>query len=374
MYYTAQRLCDRDGLNIECKYLYGSRYAWRMPQYSLEGENCLELICRGGIDVTFEKIMKRGGLTDEEAFSVAEELGFLLNYRQVLSYNDVMQLKKPLKESRLFLKNVYKHSHEAYETTVGYFSQEGLFDEVKYALVDSGWTGSLQKTLYSLLQHAGYQKRIEGFYFGLYELPKGVTEKEYSTFYFSPNAGLKKKVMFSNCLYEAVYSAPHGMTKAYESNNNYYRPVFYNKNNLNQTQMEQEVIWLNSFLSQYCEYKNANSNLGKGNELIFKLFKIFMGCPNKEEVECYGQLIFSDDVTEEHTQNVAIKFNDADIKNHYVWNKVLIMLGIKKQKLKDSAWIEGSVVLNEKHNAQQLRNVRAYKYLIYIRKWLKRGK
>ena len=64
----AEQLCKVKNRKIECRYLYGSRYAWRMPQYVLEKERCLEMICRGGIDVTFEKVMKRGGLTDEENY------------------------------------------------------------------------------------------------------------------------------------------------------------------------------------------------------------------------------------------------------------------------------------------------------------------
>lgn len=71
MYLAAQQLCKQYDLDIECRYLKVSRYAVRVPEYHLLGERCLERICVGGIDVTFEKIMQRAALTDKEAEEIA---------------------------------------------------------------------------------------------------------------------------------------------------------------------------------------------------------------------------------------------------------------------------------------------------------------
>ncbi len=369
MYLTARELCKKRGLNIDCRYLYGSRYAWRMPQFVMMGEDCLDMLCRGGIDVTFEKVMKRGGLTEEEAEAVAKELGFGQDYRRVLSYSEVIKLKMPLRESRIFLPYVYEHSKAAYEATMGYLEQEGLFEDVPYALVDSGWTGSLQETLYQLLKDAGYEKRIEGFYFGLYELPGGVQKNSYHTYYFGPKYGLKRKVYFSNCLYEAVYSAPHGMTTGY----NGQQPVFNKPDNLNQTCMEQEIFWLEQFLSMYEVQDNRNVVFCKEGSVkqVYRLFKQFMGRPSKEEAAAYGNLMFSDDVTEEHTRKVAAEMDREDIRNQRFFRKLLIMTGIQKGKLHDSAWLEGSIVRNGTGVRTALFHAVFYKYLVYIRKVIK---
>ena len=239
MYLAAAHLCELRNIKIECRYLYGSRYAWRIPQFATMGSDCLDVICRGGINVTFEKVLKRGGLIDVEIQQVAKELNFTAQYQRILSYSEVLQLKKPLAESKQFLPCVYEKSRASYETTIGYFRQEGLFDEVKYALVDSGWTGSLQQTLIKLLEQEGCKKAIEGFYFGLYELPARVKKEKYHTFYFGPQNGMRRKVYFSNCLYEAVYSAPHGMTIGYEKKGESYVPVFYKEQSLNQAMKQQ---------------------------------------------------------------------------------------------------------------------------------------
>ena len=62
----------------------------RVPEYHLLGERCLERICVGGIDVTFEKIMQRAALTDKEAGEIAALAGYTENYRKVINYHEVM--------------------------------------------------------------------------------------------------------------------------------------------------------------------------------------------------------------------------------------------------------------------------------------------
>lgn len=381
---TAKALCSMSGENTECRYLYGSRYAWRVPQFADEGEQCLSKLCLGGIDVSFEKVMKRGGLSDEEAMAVAKELNFVQDYRTVLTYSQVQGLKKPLKESSLFLPYVYAHSEEAKKTSYAYLKQEGLFDAVPYALVDSGWTGTIQQTLQELLERAGCEKQIHGYYFGLYELPAGEKQENYHAYYFGPKNGLRQKVYFSNCLYETVYSAPHGMTCGYRERNGRYEPVFRRDDNLNQRKMEQAGEWLEEFLAEYCWQSSENSRTGgtessaegtdsNGNrQRIYRLFECLMGTPIKDEVEEYGAWLFSDDVNEDYAQEIAATLTTEEIKNNRVINKACIMLGIKKGKLRDSAWPEGSVVKSGTGTKRGLWHAAIYKYLLYIRKALKK--
>ena len=70
------------------------------------------------------------------------------------------------------------------------------------------------------------KENLTGYYWGLYELPEGVKREDYHCYYFSPEAGLKKKVYFSNSLFESIFSAPHGMTTGYEKVHGRWRPIF----------------------------------------------------------------------------------------------------------------------------------------------------
>ena len=85
---TAQKLVEINGLNIECSYLEGSRFAWRMAEYHmLSNEEILDKICLGGVHVTLRKILSRGGLLPEEIEKIANEKGYADVLDMTLSYS-----------------------------------------------------------------------------------------------------------------------------------------------------------------------------------------------------------------------------------------------------------------------------------------------
>lgn len=375
MYVAARHICRERGLDLECRYLEGSRYAWRIPQFAVEGDSCIDKICLGGIDVNFKKIMRRAGLTEEEGKRIAGELGWIDQYDRILSYQEVVKLKEPLRNHQNFMALVFSHSRDTYENTIGYLEQEGLLEDVPYALVDSGWVGTLQETLQQLLQSAGYAKKLEGFYFGLYETPRSQNKGIYHGFYFSPEQGLKRKVYFSNCLFESVFSAPYGMTMGYCKRGERFEPVYASERNLNHEQLSRNTVLLEKYLEEYtkCEEQYAKNSAKRTLQCMYQLLKRFMGKPTEAEVLAYGNNLFSDDVTEEFVQQVAVELSEEEIRNQFFLRKILIMLGIRKGEIRESAWLEGSIVRSRKKVGVCLLHTAWYKYVLYIRKRLKGG-
>lgn len=402
MYLAAQQLCKRYDLDIECRYLKVSRYAVRVPEYHLLGERCLERICVGGIDVTFEKIMQRAALTDKEAAEIAVLAGYTENYRKVINYHEVMQLKDRLKKIPLLFHYIDRHSREAYGTAIGYLTQEGLLEPVPYALVDSGWIGTIQQSMEHLLRQKQPDRKLEGYYFGLYEIPEGERRENYHSFYFTPWGEIKRKVHFSNSLFEAVFSAPEGMTLSYraqkEKDKTIYVPVTDSRENLNGERIGRYICWLEEFMRENQKGRNSRKALSDQDDkcmeqwsekecksrkqlpqvdskYVEELLSPFMGNPTQFEAEAYGSLLFSDDVREDGNQKVSADFSEQEIKNHHLFNRLLIMTGIQKKVLHESAWIEGSIAscktLDEKGRARNRWHAVFYKYIIYIRKWLK---
>ena len=395
MYLAARHLCKQYDLDIECRYLKVSRYAVRVPEYHLLGERCLERICVGGIDVTFEKIMQRAALTDKEAQEIAALAGYTENYRKVINYHEVIQLKDRLKKIPLLFHYMDSHSKEAYGTAIGYLTQEGLLEPVSYALVDSGWIGTIQQSIEHLLHQKQPDRKLEGYYFGLYEIPEGERRENYHSFYFTPWGEIKRKVHFSNSLFEAVFSAPEGMTLSYrtegEKDKIIYVPVTDSRENLNRERISRYICWLEEFLKEKkqslqqdskcweqlpeknCKCRNQFPQADSG--YVEELLSPFMGNPTQFEAEAYGSLIFSDDVREDNNQKVSADFSEQEIKNHHLLNRLLIMTGVRKKVLHESAWIEGSIAscktLDEKGRVRNRWHAVFYKYIIYIRKWLK---
>ena len=372
MYVLAKALVAKLGMDMDCRYLNVSRYAIRLPQYHLLGEECLSYICSGGIDVTFEKVMKRAGLTDEEAMKVAKFVGRDKSYKDIINYDEVLKLREVLGKIPEFMTYIDAHSRDAYANAICYLKQEGLMDEVPYSLVDSGWVGTLQKSIEHLVQTVNPKVSITGYYFGMYELPRGMAKEKYNAFYFTPKSGIKKKVYFSNCLYEAVFTSPEGMTIGYEMLEEKYVPVYDLVSNPNKDKINRYIEMIRRFMDGYVD-DGAKYNEARSKKLVRQIAYRLMGNPNKEEAEIFGSLLFCDDVLEKSMQKVAAELTDEEIKNLRFINKLLIMKGKKSGVIRDSAWIEGTIVRNGNKVRGNLWHARMYKYIVYIRKRLQQG-
>jgi len=397
MYQIALLFCEKLHLPIECKYLSCSRYSLRIPAFHLDTEDALEYICRDSIEVNMTKILKRAALTKEERAEVIRTLSIDISETESIPYARLAVIRQALRENELFMKFMIAHSRQAFPGLQGYLKQEGMLEEVDYALVDSGWVGSMQKSFNQMLQHLGRTKQVEGYYWGLYELPVGVDASAYHAYYFTPDSGLAEKVYFSNCLFEGIFSAPHGMTLWYEKCGGIYQPCYGGVSESKRV----FILQIEAFIREYVEVllgtasvvlsddlskvSRSESNLkekGLGNrddtnrDTIRKLLRCFMGRPTKQEVEVFGNQLFADDVLEDDTQPIAACFDGRELRAHHVLYKVLVMFGIRKEYLKESAWYEGSAVRAGRHVRYHLFQNVLYKYLLYIRKtylWRRNG-
>ena len=146
-YRAAQLLCKRRKLPIECRYLSCSRYSLRLPVFHLDKEAALDYICRSGTDGTVEKLLRRAGLTETERNQVLQCLSLPFSPENPASRAELPEIRHHLSKCGVFLAYMEKHSREAMSGLTGYLRQEGLLDSVPDAVVDSGWVGTMQKTL-----------------------------------------------------------------------------------------------------------------------------------------------------------------------------------------------------------------------------------
>lgn len=372
MYEIAKIFCEQLQLPIECRYLYCSRYAWRHAEYHLLGEGCLEYICLGGIDVTLAKIMHRAGLSDEEGRQVAVLLQKEEEYQEVLSYQQVKALKPVLAGCALFMERTLQGSRETYPLVCAYLKQEGLLEE-GWAVVDSGWTGSMQKCLGNILKSMGYNKQIEGYYFGMYEYPQGVDRERYHTWYFCPDNGLRRKVYFSNSLFECIFSSPEGMTVGYKLCKAGYVPILEHRENANLDKIRRSTEYLQQYASLLAaEYGTDILNRKKHDvEEAYALLHLFMGKPTIEEAWEYGNYVFCDDVIGEAKQKIAAPLNIQEIKENRLLHKASNLIRKQGTAIHESAWLEGSIMLCREAGARERKHCIAYKYVLYLRKLMK---
>ena len=422
MYSVARIICEKLNLPIECRYLHCSRFAWRSAEFHLMGEKCLDYVCLGGIDVTLRKVMHRAGLDECETIRAVEELRervmkdnallqktdadiFTKLFEELtdtermdtpMSYRQVKELRPVLAQCEYFMERMKTHAAQAYPNVCGYLTQEGFLDGTPWALVDSGWTGSMQKSLMHILKSMGYEGGSAGYYFGMYEMPAGEEEtmsaSEYYTWYFAPHDQIRRKVYFANSLFECIFSSPEGMTVAYKrsgtpefgesemedpksiNQKDKYIPVLEKEESPNAEQIVKSTQYLETYTEQII-HKNSIANLGEmryNGKVVFSLLRIFMGHPTLEEAEEYGKYVFCDDVIGEETQVAAAPLSEEEIKENYFCHKAFAMASKKGKPVRESAWLEGSMVRRRGEAKAKVWHSAFYKYILYLRKNLSR--
>lgn len=370
MYRMAARMVEEFGYSIECRYLSVSRYAVRIAENHLMPDHGISHMCIGGIDVTILKIMSRAGLDPTEGASFIETLGYQGKENEILNRNDLQKLKVVLERNSAFIDRIDEISLQAYASAIGYFRQEGLLDGESYAFVDSGWVGSLQKSIETLMKSCGSEMQAQGFYFGLYDIPCGESRNKYHAYYFDKRHFLLRKVFFSNCLFETVFSSGEGMTIGYEydSGSGKYRPVKSNQKNPNAFVIQEFEAGVEQFLDD--SLMNKKESIGITPKEIYRCFKKVMGRPSLSEAFILGNLLFCDDILESQMQCVAADLSERQIRNLEMVNKLRYLAGNKHIEIHESAWIEGSIVKCGRHIRRNLKHAALYKVVMYIRKCL----
>jgi len=340
----------------------------RIPTYRLDIEKSIDMICVGGIDVTIKSILRRGGLSENECCRVIKELSLEEEQNNILNYTEIKKIKERLKKSRYLKEYILNHSNAAYDTAIGYLTEEGLCEKERIAIVDSGWIGTLQQSIERLVKCVNPAVDIAGYYFGMYDSPKG---EKYNTYFFSPQKGIKRKAGFSNSLFEAIVSSEEGMTVGYKKERDNYRPILKDTANPNKDRIKNNIEVLSMLLDRIKKEEPALPDTA----MCEKLFKLFMTVPSEIEVGIFGEYLFSDDVTDGSYKKAAADLSIEDIKNQRLLNKIFIVLGIKKATIRESAWIEGSAVKaykDENKSICELKHIRRYKYFVFKRKQIER--
>lgn len=345
---VAQAYCCRLQLPIDCRYLYCSRAALRIPMYHLDMEEALDYICRGGLDVTLHRIMLRAGLEENQAQTVFSMLELPYAFDEPIPYRGLAAVRVRLAQCPSFLELMRRNSEEAFPGLHGYFRQEGLLDEVPCAIVDSGWTGTMQKSIRDICRVCGSKTLPTGYYFGLYHLPEGSDASIYSAFFFTPGRGLLRKIFFNNNLFEVVFSAPHGSTLHYRHEDGRYAAVFAEPDG----QIVNYICQLEHALDQYTRRVTEQMTIdvfrsipvSQLRRLTASLLRLFMWIPTAVEAKAYGELPFSDDLQDLGRQELGRQMTKQQLRDGLVLFRLLQLFGICRKASSGSAWYEASAV------------------------------
>lgn len=353
MYRIALLFCEHFQLPIRCKYLYCSRLSLRLPTYHIIGEEAYSLILNGGYQISPYIVLNRVGLTQKERETVYAEIGMpLMNENTTLNITEYKEFAQKVKQSKLFYSLMIQKSKCAYQNTIGYLEQEGLLQEKNVAIVDSGWTGSVQRTLQQLLNSVGAYPKITGFYFGLYEHSADVQDGEYLAWYFDEKSNPFLKAKFNNNLFECLCAAPHEMTIGYQCVNHRYIPIFQTNEEIKSQnewihyQLSATELYVKNRLEQIDFYQLLNQENMKN---AIKALQKLMVTPTTSQAIEYMHYWFSDDVQESYYQTLVAKVEKERWKNYLLFHRFMKNLRHQTDDANSDNlfWPYGSLALSE---------------------------
>lgn len=367
----AQRICCERKLSIQCRYLYCSRMSLRMPTYHFIGEEAYQLIFLDGYHVSLQSIFERVVLPENAWLKVIREAGICddIDLKCELTAEQIQYYKEKLLNSEYFIEHIMDTSKHAYKSTIQYFRQEGLLEQEHLALVDSGWTGSMQRSIRQLLQSVGWKNDLTGFYFGMFNSTRP-EDGEYCCYYFEGTAHRENKILFCNNLFECFLSAPHEMTIGYkiDTDGSTSVPVYREKTENNQLQRIQEQIdgimnGVETLISSKSRVRVKDCQ---------KILRKLMGMPSAKVVNVYGKFFFCDDTTENYYITLAGKEQLGNLKDQLISQKLKNRLMHKKQSL--LFWDYGMVALisNPLRRGWYWLNLYLWKECVYLIKMIKR--
>lgn len=343
----AEIIIKKLNLDIECKYLYCSRNAWRLPSYHILGEEAIDQIFIRGYKTTPITILTRIIVEESELEEIFSELKLDKSFLEKnLSNKELNEFKTKIKKCNKFWEILKHKSEQSYYLTIKYLEQEGCFKYENIGIVDSGWTGSMQKSLSMLLKSKNKNINIFGFYFGLYEKPKEIKYGEYNAWYFNKSKPLYRSLFFNNNLFEAICSVSEGMTISYFEKGEKIVPILKNDNNTHSNWGKEIVTKTSKSFAEVATEYFKDKKLINSYALIIasKKFVKLMAFPTMNIINFLGKIKFCDDVSESYFYNLAHNLSKEELKSVIVINKIINKIcGNKRKLIIKTFWFEASL-------------------------------
>lgn len=345
-YKIAFLLCERHSLPFRCHYLFCSRTAWRLPSYHiLSKEELRSILFIPSLQMTPSSLLSRAGFSEEEQKYFFKKTSFSnSSINKILSKSEMEVFADELLNILEFQQLIQKKSRNAYISTMAYFKQEGLLDKIKFAIVDTGWTGSMQRTLRQLLSYDGHFPKIYGFYFGMYDIPKSVEDGCYSGWYFQPGVGFWRTTMFNNNLLETLCLAPDPMTIGYyQSEDGLVYPIFVERslNDNNQNECDDLLRICTSFSDKV----TFELPLKEWFTLSKKLLSKVSMNPSQNDANLVSHYNFCDDPMEGYCNSIAAPLTKKQLKSYLFLRRLCKKVFLKKE-LPPLFWPQGSLAVS----------------------------
>jgi len=213
LFRIAEQLCADIVDGPELKYIAASRHAWHAASVDQLCEEDFVWIYANPDCLTAKKVFLRLGFSDE--YRGLLEHCPISNQDEVLDTEKSQQLQKWLLSEGVS-KVLSKISVRERVKIVSYLEQQGINDS--FGLVDIGWYGNMQSSFERIVKGSAFeQKKLHGWYLGLFSKRKNLERSELSGFLFDVDQGIYVQEYTANvALFELLLSADHSGVIGFE--------------------------------------------------------------------------------------------------------------------------------------------------------------
>jgi hypothetical protein len=305
----ACKLVSKFGMDVECRYLYASRQAWRLPAISTIGDFEHNWILATNGHLTLKRIAARIDVSPDLVAECARRVGVdTRDLERHLSRAETKHLRGMFKGPEV--STILEHASTRRRETLAYLEQEGLFDGTRWGIVDVGWEASLQRCLDSLVLFRN--QRVEmGYYFGLRRFATyRSTESRHKAYLFDDRTGSGALLRPFQVvpLIETFLRADHGMTLRYEQQDSRMMPV------LREDKTQMVIDWglydihrtVLGFVDELLQSVTDPLSLDLTRRMSAELLKLFWEMPIIDEVKAWGSYPFGADQTGDCWEKLAI--------------------------------------------------------------------
>jgi hypothetical protein len=294
---VAQIFSPLINFDFDLRYLYVSRQALHLPSIEQIGLQEKEWILESSKIVPIESVLARVDLTLDYIKGLINKHNFKYNTttnNNTHSMDSILDwfLDHPEVQSRILAAAKRRRA-----VLLDYLRQEGLFDDVSYALVDIGWKGRCQRSLAHNLKMAGRPTPPNGFYFGLAGSQLGEAGNMQPFFFDrARSVGYMQGVDSLEIFMEIFCQADHGSVTGYRRVDKILKPELGKDGN-----------------SRAIQWGVPLSSLPDLRPLCFALLTSFCNNPTVDEAKAWCRFPYNDDQTESSFYELASPYKVSDV-------------------------------------------------------------
>lgn len=224
LYLIAKRIVEARGLNLNVRYVFGSRQSLHCAA-PVDDTRALSWIIESTSNLALRSIAMRCGIDSNELYKIAQDYFHEpVGLDKALSAREREQLEFILVDPR-FLQLLRDSVDSNWRNAFGYYLQEGIDGSEDIAFVDVGWHGRIQVSLHKILEKGGVNSRSNGFYLCLSRNPTLNSGLNMSSYLFRAGSDLARQLDPFRPIVEACLAADHGSTASFDCCGDRYQPV-----------------------------------------------------------------------------------------------------------------------------------------------------